>query len=161
PRILGMNVMATQAIWAAAYPVTYDILRDRRIGLVALACVDTAVWDAVGKALDAPLHLLWGGARERVPTIAIGGYYGEPLGAIADEIAEYRQMRTAGVKFKVGGAAPEVDAARVRVARDAGGPDFVIAVDANQGYTVNEAAEFARRTSDLNLRWFEEPVGWA
>lgn len=161
PHVTGMNVMATQAIWGAAYRVTFDILRDRRIGLVALACVDTAVWDAVGKALDVPLHMLWGGARDRVPAIVIGGYYGEPLGAIADEIAQYRQMRAAGVKFKVGGASPEVDAARVRTARDAAGPDFVIAVDANQGYSVNDAVEFASRTRDLNLRWFEEPVGWA
>jgi L-alanine-DL-glutamate epimerase-like enolase superfamily enzyme len=161
PRIQGMNLMAIQAIWAAAYPVTFDILRDRRIGLVALACVDTAIWDAVGKALGVSLHTLWGGAKDRVPTIVIGGYYGEPFGPIADEIAEYRAMCMAGVKFKIGGASPETDAARVRAARDAAGADFVIAVDANQGYTHNEAVEFAERTRDLNLRWFEEPVGWA
>jgi L-alanine-DL-glutamate epimerase-like enolase superfamily enzyme len=111
PMLIGMDAMATEKCWAALYPVTFDILRDRRIGLVALAAADTAIWDAVGKALGQPLWRLWGGARERVPMIAIGGYYGEPLGPIAEEIAYYRdELGLAGVKFKVGGRAPEADA---------------------------------------------------
>jgi L-alanine-DL-glutamate epimerase-like enolase superfamily enzyme len=92
--------------------------------------------------------------------IAIGGYYGEPLGPIQDEIAGYRALGLAGMKFKIGGASPEEDAERVARARDAAGDDFVIAVDANQGYTVPQAIDFAGRVSDLNIRWFEEPVRW-
>jgi len=161
PRLIGMNLMSTARIWEVLYPATYDILRDRRIGLVAMAGIDAAMWDAFGKALGIPLHRLWGGYREAVPMIAIGGYYGEPLGAIEDEMATYQDMGLAGVKFKVGGASPEADAARVRRARIAAGEDFVIAVDANQGYSVNDAIDFARRAEDLNIRWFEEPVGWA
>jgi L-alanine-DL-glutamate epimerase-like enolase superfamily enzyme len=161
PRLIGMNLMSTARIWEACYPATFDILRDRRIGLVAMAGVDAAMWDAFGKALGMPLHRLWGGYRDAVPMIAIGGYYGEPLGAIEDEMATYQDMGLAGVKFKVGGASPAEDAARVRRARAAAGDDFVIAVDANQGYSVNDAIDFARRAEDLNIRWFEEPVGWA
>lgn len=161
PKLQGLNLLATAASWEAGYPVTYDILRDRRIGLVALAAVDAAIWDTVGKFLDMPLHLLWGGARTSVEMIAIGGYYGDPLGTIEEELTYYREIGLAGVKFKIGGAAPSEDARRVRVARDAAGPDFVIAVDANQGYSVAEATEFARLAEDLDLRWFEEPVGWA
>jgi D-galactarolactone cycloisomerase len=161
PRLVGMDAMRTERVWHAAYPVTFDILRDRRLGLVALAGVDTAVWDAVGKALGQPLWRLWGGYRNRVPLIAIGGYYGEPLGSIADEIAYYRELGLAGIKFKVGGNTPEMDADRVRQAREAAGPDWVIAIDANQGYTVAEALDLCQRISDLNVRWFEEPVRWA
>jgi L-alanine-DL-glutamate epimerase-like enolase superfamily enzyme len=69
-------------------------------------------------------------------------------------------MELGGLKFKIGGAAPEVDAERVRTAIEAAGPDFKIAVDANQGYTVLDAIEFGRRTSDLEIMWFEEPVLW-
>ena len=161
PRILGQDLLATQRIWAAAYPVTFDILRDRRIGLVAQACVDAAMWDAVGKALGVPLHRLWGGFRDRVPMIAIGGYYGEPSGPIEAEMEYYRSIGLAGVKFKVGGLPPDQDAARVARARRAADTDFVIAVDANQGYTVSQAIAFCRAVADLNIRWFEEPVGWA
>jgi L-alanine-DL-glutamate epimerase-like enolase superfamily enzyme len=135
-------------------------LRDRRLGLVAVAGVDAAIWDAVGKALGIPLWRLWGGFRRRIPLIAIGGYYGEPLGTIAEEIAAYKQLGLAGVKFKVGGRSPAEDAERVATARAAAGDDFVVAIDANQGYSVPEALDLCRRVESLNIEWFEEPVGW-
>ena len=87
--MIGTNIFATARTWQTAYPVTYDILRDRRIGLVALAAVDAAMWDAVGKTLGVPLHRLWGGAQDPLPMIAIGGYYGEPLGSIEAEVESY------------------------------------------------------------------------
>lgn len=161
PRVIGMEVLETEKCWQAGYPATFDILRDRRIGLVALAGLDTAVWDAAGKFLGQPLWRLWGGARDRVPMTAIGGYYGEPLGPIEEEIAYYREvLGLAGMKFKVGGRSPEVDAERVRAARAAAGPDFVLSIDANQGYSVPDAVDLARRLADQDIRWFEEPVMW-
>jgi L-alanine-DL-glutamate epimerase-like enolase superfamily enzyme len=161
PRVVGLDAMATERCWQAAYPATFDILRDRRIGLVALAALDTAVWDAVGRALGRPLWLLWGGARSRVPMIAIGGYYGDPLGPIEDEVAYCRdELGMAGMKFKVGGRSPAEDAERVRRARSAAGPDFVLCMDANQGYSVADAVDLAHRVADLDVRWFEEPVQW-
>ena len=106
PRLIGLDAFAIENCWLAGYRSTYDILRDRRLALVALAGVDTAIWDAIGKALQIPLWKLWGAARDRVPMIAIGGYYGEPLGSIANEVAAYRELGLAGMKFKVGGASP-------------------------------------------------------
>jgi L-alanine-DL-glutamate epimerase-like enolase superfamily enzyme len=160
PAVTGLDALATERCWQAGYPATFDILRDRRLGLVALAVVDSAIWDAVGKALGQPLWKLWGGYRNRVPLIAIGGYYGEPVGAIADEIAAYKEMGLAGVKFKVGGSSPASDAARVLAAREAGGPDFIVAIDANQGYMPAEALQLCRRLDGAGVRWFEEPVRW-
>ena len=76
PRLEGRDALAVEQCWELARPATYDILRDRRLGLVACACVDTAIWDAVGKALGQPLWKLWGGFRRSLPMIAIGGYFG-------------------------------------------------------------------------------------
>ncbi|MGW3955411.1 mandelate racemase/muconate lactonizing enzyme family protein [Streptomyces sp. NPDC004752] len=161
PRVTGIDVLATEKAWAAAYPATFDILRDRRTGLVALAALDTAVWDAYGKVVGQPLWRLWGGTRDRIPMTAIGGYYGEPLGPIEEEIAYYSEtLGLAGMKFKVGGASPAEDAERVLRARAAAGPDFTICIDANQGYTVPQAVELARRLDGANIQWFEEPVRW-
>jgi L-alanine-DL-glutamate epimerase-like enolase superfamily enzyme len=160
PRLLGLDALAVERCWEAGYPATYDILRDRRLGLVALAGVDAAIWDAVGKALGVPLWRLWGGYRSRVPLIAIGGYYGEPLGTIEEEIASYVALGLAGCKLKVGGASPAEDARRVERARAAAPEGFLLAVDANQGYRADEALELSRRVADLGIAWFEEPVGW-
>lgn len=160
PAVVGLDAMATERCWEAGFPATFDILRDRRLGLVALAGVDAAIWDAVGKALGQPLWRLWGGHRSRIPLIAIGGYYGEPLGSIAEEVDYYRGLGLAGMKFKVGGRTPSEDAERVAQAREAGGSDFLLAVDANQGYTVAEALEISRLIAPYDIEWFEEPVRW-
>jgi D-galactarolactone cycloisomerase len=160
PRLIGSDAFLTERCWELAYPATYDILRDRRLGLVAVAGVDAAVWDAIGKALNIPLWKLWGGSRSAVPMIAIGGYYGEPLGSIDEEIAAYKELGLAGIKFKIGGASPDVDVLRVAAAREAAGTDWILAVDANQGYSRDDAIEVSQRLEEFDIRWFEEPVRW-
>lgn len=159
PLLIGQDAFAVEKIWELTRPATWDILRDRRIGLVATATIDHAIWDAVGKALNTPLWRLWGGYRDRVPVITIGGYYSDDAD-ITREISGLVEAQFAGVKFKVGGLSPAEDVERVREARKAAGDDFAIAVDANQGYTPLQAIEFARLASDLNIMWFEEPCQW-
>lgn len=159
PILVGEDGGAIERCWKLARPATWDILRDRRLGLVATACVDVALWDAIGKALGSPLHRLWGGYRDSVPVITIGGYYA----ADADIDAEVKGLvdaEFAGMKFKVGGLTPEEDAVRVRQARRAAGDAFALAVDANQGWTPAEAIRFATLVRDCNLLWFEEPCVW-
>jgi L-alanine-DL-glutamate epimerase-like enolase superfamily enzyme len=158
-RLLQQDARAIERCWQLSRPATFDILRDRRLGLVACACVDAALWDAVGKALGEPLWRLWGGFRDRLPMICIGGYYDSPA-SIEEEVERVRETGLAGMKFKVGGRAPEVDAERFRRARRAAGDDFVLCADANQGWSPAEAVRFARAVEDCDLRWFEEPCAW-
>lgn len=159
PRLLGADAFATECCWELARPATFDILRDRRIGLVACAAVDTAIWDTVGKALGQPLWRLWGGYRNTVPVIWTGGYYNTDL-TIPAEMAAAREAGVAGMKFKVGGRSAEEDAKRFIEARKAAGDDFVLIADANQGYTPDQAVRFARLVEDYNLFYFEEPCRW-
>src|SRR6185312_3297220 len=128
PAVQGQDAMATERIWQLSRPSTWDILRDRRLALVASACVDTAVWDAVGKSLRLPLHRLWGGYRTSLPVLSIGGYYGDER-PLSTEINDLISSGYSGMKLKVGGLSPDEDAQRVREARRAAGPEFKIAVD--------------------------------
>jgi L-alanine-DL-glutamate epimerase-like enolase superfamily enzyme len=159
PALVGQDALAVERCWELARPATYDILRDRRLGLVACAGVDLAIWDLVGKALGQPLWRLWGGYSNSRPMIAIGGYYG-PDADIEAEVAELREMGLAGMKFKVGGMSPEADAERFIRARAAAGPNFVLAADANQGWTPQQAIRFARLVEGQDLLWLEEPCNW-
>lgn len=159
PRLIGADALATERCWELARPATFDILRDRRIGLVACAAVDGAIWDAVGKAMGQPLWRLWGGYRNSIGVIWTGGYYGTDL-PIAAEMAAAREAGIAGMKFKVGGRSPEEDARRFMEARTAAGVGFVLIADANQGYTPDEAVRFARLVEDHDLYYFEEPCRW-
>lgn len=162
PRIVGMDVQQVERIWQEMLPVTFDQLRDRAIAMQAMACIDSAVWDTVGKYAGLPLWKLWGGYRDRIPMIGIGGYYGSSEADLERELDFFlRQQGMVGMKFKIGAKAPEADAARLRLARKIVGNDFLFVVDANQGYTVGEALEFLSLIQDdIPLRWFEEPTRW-
>ncbi|MGH2477438.1 MAG: enolase C-terminal domain-like protein, partial [Candidatus Limnocylindrales bacterium] len=123
-------------------------------------CVDEAIWDVFGRAIGLPLHRIWGSTGDTVPISIIGGYYHLSIDEMGDVIRGYVDAGFAGMKFKVGGRTPAEDAARVRAARQAAGPDFVLMVDANQGYDRAQAVKFAQLIWDLDIRWFEEPCRW-
>ena len=168
PAVIGLDAFGTEKVWEAMLPATFDQLRPRWYTMQAMACIDTAVWDAVGKAMGQPLWRLWGGYRDRVPMIGIGGYYipeddsakGQEIEREIDFFQQTHGM--VGMKFKIGAEAPHVDAARLARARKHAGDDFLFVVDANQGYTVPEALEFlaAVRAEGIAIRWFEEPTRW-
>jgi D-arabinonate dehydratase len=162
PRVIGQDLSEGELIWQRMFALTHQS-RDRKTLMEAIACVDCAIWDLVGKARGQSVAALLGGRRrERLPIISIGGYYreGKTLADIGREMESYREAGMAGCKFKVGGLTPEEDARRVDAARRATGPDFVLAVDANRGFTVEDAVRFARLVEPLDIAWFEEPCHW-
>ncbi|HEY4373890.1 MAG TPA: mandelate racemase/muconate lactonizing enzyme family protein [Burkholderiales bacterium] len=162
PRLIGRNAFHVEAAWQAMHPITRDFLRDRRMAIRAMACVDAALWDTVGKALNAPLHRLWGGMRDEIPVVAMGAYYypENDLQNVAREMAGLREMGVKGCKLKIGAKSPKEDAERVRAAREGGGPDFWLMPDPNQGWTYDQALEFVRLVEDIDLYWIEEPCLW-
>ncbi len=159
PALLGEDASAIERCWELARPATWNILRDRRLGLVACASLDLTLWDLFARSLKVPLWKLWGGYRSRIPVITIGGYYGSDL-SIKEEVEYLLREEFAGMKFKIGGLSPEEDAKRFKEALAVGGDNFRIAVDANQGYTPAEAIRFSRLVEEDDLLWFEEPCQW-
>ncbi|MFF5114307.1 enolase C-terminal domain-like protein [Streptosporangium sp. NPDC000509] len=61
------------------------------------------------------------------------------------------------IKLKVG-ADPAEDVRRVRLAREAVGPEVRIAVDANQAWSVGQAIERMAALAEFDLYWIEEPT---
>ncbi|HJA04655.1 MAG TPA: L-fuconate dehydratase [Candidatus Microbacterium stercoravium] len=61
------------------------------------------------------------------------------------------------VKLKVGGDV-EDDVRRMRLAREAVGPDIRIGTDANQRWDVAEAIEWMSRLAEFDVAWIEEPT---
>jgi L-alanine-DL-glutamate epimerase-like enolase superfamily enzyme len=108
PLLEGQDAMAVERCWQQMLPVTFDQLRPRWYAMQAMAAVDTAIWDAFGKAVGQPLWRLWGGFRDRVPVIGIGGYYVPTDGSqkgneIEDEIDFFKgEHGMVGMKFNIG-----------------------------------------------------------
>jgi L-alanine-DL-glutamate epimerase-like enolase superfamily enzyme len=161
PRVVGMDILEVERAWQAMFGLTHTH-GDRKTLLEAIACVDCALWDLVGKSRGKSVAALLGGGRERLLIISIGGYYfeGRTLADIGREMEAYRAAGMAGCKFKVGGLSPEEDYKRVEAARKAAGPDFFLVVDANRGWNAHDAIRFARLIEPLDIGWFEEPCHW-
>jgi L-alanine-DL-glutamate epimerase-like enolase superfamily enzyme len=171
PLLLGEDARNTQRLWQKMFDCRINLgnrgihmldVRNHAIVMQAIAAVDMALWDALGKFCKLPLYQLLGGARDRVPVIAIGGYYeaGKSQNALDDEMRYYRDLQLAGVKMKVGKVDVREDIERVRAVRAAVGPDFVIACDANQAWDPETAIQFCRGVEPFDIRWMEEPVKW-
>jgi len=160
PILKEQDPAEVERIWSRLFALSHAS-RDRKLLMEAIACVDCAIWDVLGRARGQSVCAMLGGQPgRRLPIISIGGYYreGKTLADIGREMESYREAGMAGCKFKVGGLAPEADAERVRAARAAAGPGFVLAVDANRGWAVEDAARFAHLVEPLDIAWFEEPV---
>jgi O-succinylbenzoate synthase len=78
-----------------------------------------------------------------------------------DALEEVRRLRSAGyeaVKLKVGMRPVNRDVEFVRAVREVLGDGVVLRLDANRAWSLGEAGEFARATSDLDLEYVEEPL---
>ena len=171
PMLIGEDPRNVERLWQKMFRYKIDLgnrgihvldLRNRGVMTQAMAAIDNALWDLLGKIYEVPLYQLLGGFQEKVPVIAIGGYYqaGKGQNQLNDEMLHYKEIGMAGVKFKVGRKAIAEDIARVSQVREIVGEDFIIACDANQGWSPQDAIEFCRLAEGLNLAWIEEPVDW-
>ena len=151
------DAMAPQAAWAAMVQQTRNLGRPG-ITSMAIAAVDLAIWDLKARLLGLPLCGLLGIARDRVPVYGSGGFTAYSPQRLAAQLAGWVQDGIPRVKMKVG-SAPDEDPERVRLAREAIGPEARLFVDANGAYSRKQALDLAGRfADDARVSWFEEPV---
>ena len=162
PLVVGADVRDWRRIYDRLWARVPAAAMAPKLMLEAIACVDTAVWDAIGRVQGVSVARLLGGAQKSLPIISIGGYYedGKSLEDLGAEMHQLMALGMAGCKVKVGALSPEADAERVQACRQAAGPDFILAVDANRGWNRRDAVQFARLIEDLDIAWFEEPCHW-
>ena len=130
------------------------------IFMLALSAIDTALWDIKGKALEQPLWKLLGGTRDRVNTYASGSLRRGLTDAQAATAAR-RLVDKGFVEMKTqmalpGNPSPAEEVRRVRVVRDAIGPDIKLMCDINQRWRVEQAIDIGNRAEDVGLFWLED-----
>lgn len=134
--------------------------RVRAVGRQAVGAVEMALRDLWGRRRGRPLGETFGArVRERVPVYASGLYYtpGDDEERLRCEARSYVAAGFAGVKMKIGRLSPAEDVARVRIVREAVGPDVALMADANGTYTADRALALARELESAELAWLEEP----
>jgi L-alanine-DL-glutamate epimerase-like enolase superfamily enzyme len=158
PRLIGRDANEIEAIWKDLFFHTHATAVGA-ITALALAAIDTALWDLKCKRAGLPLHKVAGGAQRRVPVYTTeGGWLHLEPAVLVEQTLAAREAGFRGAKIKVGRPHVSEDVARLAAVRDAVGPGFEIMVDANQAFTVAEAIRRARHYEPLDLAWFEEPL---
>jgi L-alanine-DL-glutamate epimerase-like enolase superfamily enzyme len=158
PRLIGRDANEIESIWKDLFFHTHATAVGA-ITALALAAIDTALWDLKCKRANLPLHKVAGGAQRRVPVYTTeGGWLHLEPAVLVDQTLAARKAGFRGAKIKVGRPHVSEDVARLSAVRDAVGPGFEIMVDANQAFTVAEAIRRARHFEPLDLAWFEEPL---
>ena len=157
--LIGDDPMQTEAIAAKARRAAGGS-GPGGLFTLALSAIDIACWDLKGKALGRSVAALLGGLRQRVPTYASGALMRpHPIDYLAKAGPRLRDMGFRQMKMQCG-SEPTVAASveRVRVMREAIGPDVDLMCDINQLWTVNQAIEVGRRIEPYHLFWLEDPT---
>jgi L-alanine-DL-glutamate epimerase-like enolase superfamily enzyme len=127
---------------------------------LALSAVDIACWDLKGKAAGKSVCALLGDLRDRVPTYASGALMRQhPVDYLAKAGPRLVDMGFRQMKMQCG-SEPTVAASveRVRVMREAIGPDIDLMCDINQLWSVHHAIDVGKRIADYHLFWLEDPT---
>ncbi|MBU2284947.1 MAG: mandelate racemase/muconate lactonizing enzyme family protein [Gammaproteobacteria bacterium] len=118
-----------------------------------IAGIDLALWDLCARRAGQPLWRYLGGTQSRIPVYASGINPDRPEDtALARRADGYRAF-----KLKIG-FGDERDLANVASLRKALGEDVPLMVDANQGWTLEQATNMAQRLAPFDLGWLEEPL---
>jgi muconate cycloisomerase len=126
----------------------------------AKAALEMALLDLQGQTLGVPVYKLLGGKDASAEGIRLKFV----VGAVEPELAAQRARRMVdrgwrAIKVKVGRHEhPRADVERLKAVREAIGPDVWLSVDANGGYTVEQAVWVAPRLEALGVTLFEQPT---
>lgn len=155
PELEGREVNP-RAVWHHSW----RYLRDNGPGgttTLAIAAIDIALWDLIGKQQQQPLVDVLGRVRDRIPLYGSGINLNLSADEVVEQVESFRAAGFFAAKVKVGKPDLEEDVERLTKIREAVG-QFPLMIDANQGWSYPDAVRAFRRFEHLNLYWIEEPL---
>jgi len=164
PLVIGMSAYDRELIWDKLYRSS---VRFGRVGvtMAAIAGIDIALHDIVGKALGVPVYQLLGGAiRDHIPVYVSRLYAHSNIDVLQAEAAQWLSEGFTMMKQRFGyGPADGIPGMKkneelIRAVREVVGDDVMLAADAYMGWDVPYAVEMSRRLEKYNLSWIEEPL---
>ncbi len=155
--LIGRDISNIRSIWDELW-WKINFIGQGGPPVMALAAIDTALWDIFSKRHNVPLYKMLGGVRDEVPVYATGGWISYSSEDLVNEAAKYLEQGHTHYKIKVGQKNWKSDIERIKLLRDEVGYDLEIMVDSNQAWNVQEAIQFGKAAEEYRLFWFEEPI---
>jgi L-alanine-DL-glutamate epimerase-like enolase superfamily enzyme len=128
------------------------------IGSCAMAAIDIALWDLVGKHRRLPLYKLIGKVRESIAAYESGIDLFLTSQQLEHELVRKKQRGAKAVKIKVGRKSLQEDIERLDAARRVFGAESPLMLDANQCWELNEARRRMKAFERFEPYWLEEPL---
>ena len=158
PALIGKDPDRIEGIWRDLLLSTHATAVGA-ITSLALATIDTALWDLKCKKAKLPLWKAVGGVRDCVPLYTTeGGWLHIETDELVADALKMQAQGFKGAKIKIGRNHLSQDAARLSAVRAAVGDSFEIMTDANQSFSLSEAMRRAPMLADNGVAWFEEPL---
>jgi L-alanine-DL-glutamate epimerase-like enolase superfamily enzyme len=154
--VRGRDALDVPGAWAAMVHAIRNLGRPG-VCSMAIATVDSCLWDLKARLLGLPLVKLLGAARAGAAVYGSGGFTSYGVQQLQRQLGGWAAQGIPRVKMKIG-THPADDLARVRAAREAVGPKVELFVDANGAYSRKQALAQAEVFAELGVSWFEEPV---
>ncbi len=166
PLIIGMDPFQVEII---TQRLVRDIYSDgAQVHMCAVAAIEIALWDIIGKATNQPIYNLWGGrCHEKLRAYANGWYRGPRTPAsFAEKAKKVAERGYTALKFDPFGSAWrtlsrydfDLSVDIIRAVRDAVGPTVDLLIEVHSRFNVATAVEFAEAIHQFRPAWFEEPV---
>ena len=155
PMLAGQNAFDIRRHW---YRMR-SALSGRAGGMLieALAGVDIALWDTVGKALGQPVHRLLGGMGRPTIDCYASSINWASLEQMQEQTRAVLAMGFKAIKVKLGlPVARAIESATLM--RQIVGPAIKLAADANWAYSLDEAVTVGHALHALDYWFFEEPI---
>ncbi|MDR9828011.1 mandelate racemase/muconate lactonizing enzyme family protein [Vibrio sp. FNV 38] len=158
PMLIGRDAFDVEVLWEEMYNRTRPYGQGGA-AVNAISGVDIALWDAIGRALNKPIHKLIGGAFRKDVVPYATGFYRVEDGQYPQDLIEEAQCYVNGglsaLKLKVGFDVKN-DIELIHQIREAVGPNVRIMADANASYTVGTARQIIKETEECDLYFLEE-----
>lgn len=166
--LIGQNPFNREKIWHEL--VHWQRGSAQQLTDRAIAIVEQAIWDLIGRKLNMPVHKLLGGYREKVPAYGSTMCGDELKGGLStpDEYGDFAEkLVLKGYKaIKIHtwmppvsfAPSPIMDVKACAAVREAVGPDIALMIDGYHWYSRSDAIYIGRELQKLNFTWFEEPM---
>jgi L-alanine-DL-glutamate epimerase-like enolase superfamily enzyme len=154
--VVGMDALATSAIWDKLYRAQLASHGMGAGACLAISGIDMALWDLRAKSLGLPLYRLLGGTRKAIPAYAGGVSLGyQPPASLVEEAARALTEGYKALKLRVGDSLAN-DTERLVTVRKRF-DKVEILTDANIGYTLENVRRVMPLMDELGIGWLEEP----
>ena len=153
PLAVGYSVADAERFHRNALGAGY--YHHKRAAVMAIAAIEMAMWDALGKIAGQPVHKLWGGLyRQRVE--ACGYVFVAEKEAMRAVIGDFLDRGFKTFKVKIG-VDEKSDIAIVETARNEIG-DLSLRADVNGAWTPGTARRQLRKLEAYDLAYIEQPL---